>query len=274
MEENGKTIFVPWDFNGVSEYALDHALFYSSHSQLEVCLVHIAKKESQIHDVKSRLDKIADDIYTERGKRIRTIVDVGSFHSGMEKAANENKAAMIFVGIDGFKGIKKYIGSNILNVLSGAVIPSVVVQKPKTKRAVFSIICPIDQRRESKTLLRWTAYLASFIEVKVYLAYPEFEEPEKNAKIFANVSFARHYLKEAKINFEIECFSIYDFNNSIVNFASKNKIDLILNLTKKETDYRSFFTTPRSHYLIANSEKIPVMCITPSRGMWRYVRFK
>jgi len=274
MEEYGKTIFVPWDFKGVSEYALDHALFYSSNSKLEVCLIYVAKKDSLVEDIKIKLDKIANDVFAEKGRRVRTIVEVGSFHSGLEKAANENDAAMIFVSIDGFKGIKKYIGTNILNVLSGAVIPSVVVQKPKKTGDVFSVLCPIDQRRESKVLLRWAAYLNQLIDVKVYLAYPEFEEPEKNARIYANVNFAKHYLGEAQISVESECFSIYDFNNSIVNFSSRNEIDLILNLTKRETDYRSFFTTPRSHYLIANTKKIPVMCITPSRGLWRYVRFK
>ena len=116
--------------------------------------------------------------------------------------------------------------------------------------------------------------MASLIKIKVYLACPKFDEPEKNAKIYANVNFAKHFLNEASIDFEAECHSSHDFNNSIVDFSSKNDVDLILNLTKKESDYRSFFSTPKSHYLIANKEKIPVMCIAPPRGLWRYANFK
>ncbi|WP_372640898.1 universal stress protein [Ancylomarina sp.] len=274
MIENGKTIFVPWDFKGVSEYALDHALFYSSKSKLDVCLIYIVKKEELVKETKIKLDKIAADVLARKGKRVRTIVKVGSFHSGMKEAADENQAAMIFVGIDGFKGIQKYIGTSILNVLSGAVIPSVVVQRPKRTRSSFSLICPIDQRKESKLLLRWIAFLARYIELKVYLVYPEFEEAGQNKKIFRNVAFAKNFLNKEKINFESECFSVFDFNNSIVSFSRKRGIDLILNLTKTELDYRSFFTTPKSHYLIANNEKIPVMCITPTRTGWKFIPFK
>lgn len=158
MIENGKTIFVPWDFKGVSEYALDHALYYSSKSKLDICLIYVVKKESLVKETKQKLEKIATDVYARKGKRVRTIVEVGSFHSGLKKAADKNQAAMIFVGIDGYKGIQKYIGTTILNVLSGAVIPSIVVQKPKRTRSTFSLVCPIDQRKESKLLLRWIAF--------------------------------------------------------------------------------------------------------------------
>ncbi|MGZ2369012.1 universal stress protein [Ancylomarina sp. YFZ004] len=274
MIENGKTIFVPWDFKGVSEYALDHALFYSSKTKLDVCLIYVVKKVDLINEIKIKLDKIAADVLARKGKRVRTIVKVGSFHSGLKEAADENQTAIIFVGIDGFKGIQKYVGTSILNVLSGAVIPSVVVQRPKRTRSTFSLACPIDQRKESKLLLRWIAFLARFIELKVYLVYPEFEEAGQNRKIFRNVAFAKNFLNKEKINFESECFSVFDFNNSIVSFSRKRGIDLILNLTKNELDYRSFFTTPKSHYLIANTEKIPVMCITPTRGMWKFIPFK
>lgn len=274
MIEDGKTIFVPWDFKGVSEYALDHALFYSSKSKLDICLIYVVKKKSLVKETKSKLDAIAADVLEKKGKQVSTIVEVGSFHSGLKKAADKHQAAMIFVGIDGFKGIQKYIGTNILNVLSGAVIPSVVVQKPKHPRSTFSIVCPIDQRKESKLLLRWISFLSRFMHLKVYLAYPEFEESGQNKKIFSNVAFAKNFLKNEKIDFETECFSIYDFNNSIVNFSRKFGVDLILNLTKKAGGYRSFFTTPKSHYLIANSEKIPVMCITPTPGLWKFTPFK
>lgn len=274
MIENGKTIFVPWDFKGVSEYALDHALFYSSTTKLSVCLIYVVKKESLVKETKIKLDKIAADVFARKGKHVRTIVEVGSFHHGLKKAADENQAAMIFVGIDGFKGIQKYIGTAILNVLSGAVIPSIVVQRPKRSRSSFSVLCPIDQTKESKLLLKWIVFLARYIALKVYLVYPEFGESSMNKKIFRNVAFAKNFLKEEKVDFTTECFSVFDFNNSIVSFSRKRGVDLILNLTHKKYGYRSYFTTPKSHYLIANQEKIPVMCITPTRRMWKFIPFK
>ncbi|MRT92217.1 universal stress protein [Ancylomarina sp. 16SWW S1-10-2] len=274
MIESGKTIFVPWDFKGVSEYALDHALFYASATKLSVCLICVVKKESFVKEAKSKLDKIAADVFARKGKHVRTIVEVGSFHSGLKKAADKNQASMIFVGIDGFKGIQKYIGTSILNVISGAVIPSIVVQRPKRSRSTFTILCPIDQNRESKLLLKWLAYFARYITIKVYLVYPEFAEPGMNKKAFRNVAFAKNYLKKERIDFESECFSVYDFNNSIVNFSRKKGVDLIFNLTKRKFGYRSLFTTPKSHYLIANKEKIPVMCITSVWKMWRFLPFK
>lgn len=274
MIENGKTIFVPWDFKGVSEYALDHALFYSSKSKLDICLIYVVKKEALVKETKDKLDKIATNLHLRTGKRVRTIVKVGSFQSGLKEAANENQTAMILVGIDGFNSIKKYVGTNILNVLSGAIIPSIVVQKPKSTRSIFSIVCPIDQRKESKLLLRWITFLARYMPLKVYVVYPEYKEMEQNRKIFGNVAFAKNFLSSKKIAFDSVGFNVSDFNNSIVNFSYKRGVDLILNLTQKDSNYRSFFSTPKSHYLIANKEKIPVMCITPTRGLWRYMNFK
>ena len=274
MMESGKTIFVPWNFKGVSEFALDHALFYASATKLSVCLICVVKKESLVKETKSRLDKIAADVYASKGKHVRTIVEVGSFHRGLKKAADKNQATMIFVGIDGFKGIQKYIGTTILNVISGAVIPSIVVQRPKRSRSSFSILCPMDQNKDSKLLLRWIGFLSRSIALKVYLVYPEFGEPGMNKKISRNVAFAKNFLNKEKIEFATECFSVYDFNNSIINFSRKRGVDLVLILTQKKYGYRSYFTTPKSHYLIANEEKIPVMCITPTRRMWRWIPFK
>ncbi len=274
MRDNGKTIFVPWDFQGVSEYALDHALFYSSRTKFSISLIYVVKNASQIDETKKKLEKIAADVFARKAVHIGVVVEYGTFQEGMRKATVKNETAMIIAAVDGENDIKQYVGKTILNMESKTIIPCIIVQRPKRLRSTFSVICPIDQRKESKFLLRWIASLSRSIELKVYLVYPEFAKPEHDTKIFRNLAFAKNFLTDERIQFVEENINAVDFNNSLVDFSRRRGVDLILNLNKSEFEFRNLFSNPKNYQLIANKEKIPVMCVTPTNDMWRYISFK
>jgi len=274
MKARGKAIVVGWDFSEFSNHALDHALFYSYQTNMEICLVHIVKRKSQVKEMEVELKKVVAKVYQEKGKHLKMMVRAGKITSGLRAAAIEVSAAVIFIGTHGVKGIQNYIGSNTLKIILNSVIPFVVVQAPRKVNGHFSVVCPIDSRKESKEVLYWVTYLAKILDANISLVYPDYKTPVKVLLTKANVNFSKHYLHDSRINFKEEKLSCKRFNDAIVDFANKKKVDLILTITNRQTKVQNLFSAAKVQYLIANREKIPVLCVSPRRDLWKYGSYK
>ncbi|MDE5424068.1 universal stress protein [Ancylomarina sp. DW003] len=274
MKERGKAIVVGWDFTECSRLALDHALFYSYQTNMKVCLVHIATNELDITEKEFELQKEVDNLYKSRGKRIDMLVRLGSVSSDLKSVAEEISAAVIFIGTHGVKGIQNYIGSHVLKIIMDSIIPFVIVQAPREKHTHFSLVCPIDSRKESKEVLYWVAYLAQILGAKISLVYPEYKTQARIKMTQANVNFSKHYLSKNSVIYEEVKLSSTHFNDAIVDYAKQKNSDLIFTITNRQTKIQNYFSASRLQYLIANKEKIPVLCVSPRKDLWTYGSYK
>ncbi|WP_372640896.1 universal stress protein [Ancylomarina sp.] len=274
MKERGKAIVVGWDFSEYSKLALDHALFYSYQTNLKVCLVHIVKRESDAIEMIVKLHEVVDRVYQNRGKHVDMMVRQGIVSEGLSSAAKEISAAVIFIGTRGVQGIQNYIGSHVLRTIMDSPIPFVIVQAPREKHTHFSLVCPIDSRKESKEILYWGAYFAQVLGAKISLVYPEYKTQTRIIKTRANVNFSKHYLSDCRVRYEEVNLSSKRFNNAIVEYAKKKHADLILTITNRQPKVQNLFTASKIQYLIANKEKIPVLCVNPRKDLWSYGAYK
>ncbi|RRG24651.1 universal stress protein [Ancylomarina euxinus] len=274
MKERGKAIVVGWDFSEYSKLALDHALFYSYQTNMKICLVHIIKRKSDTDIVSVELQKVVDQVYQSRGKHIEMMVRHGNVSEGLSSAAKEISAAVIFIGTHGVQGIQNYIGSHVLRIIMDSAIPFVIVQAPREKHTQFSVVCPIDSRKESKEVLYWVAYLAQVLGAKISLVYPEYKTQTRILRTKANVNFSKHYLGDCRVKYEEVKLSSKRFNNAIVQYAKKKHADLILTITNRQPKVQYLFSASKIQYLIANKEKIPVLCVNPRKDLWIYGAYK
>lgn len=274
MKDIGKAIIVGCDFSEFSNYALNHALFYSYQTNMKICLVHVVKRESHIEEMEIKLKKEVDRVYRETGKHVNMNVRVGKVASGLRDAAIDISATIIFIGTHGVRGIQKLIGSNALKIILDSVIPFVVIQEPRKVKNHFSVVCLIDSRKESKEVLFWVKYLAKTFDAQIYLVYPTYETQARILRTKANVNFSKHYLHDFRVDFEVDGLSSRRFDDAVVDFAKLKKADLILTITGRQTRVQNFFSASKIQYLIANREKIPVLCVSPRKDLWTYGSYK
>jgi len=274
MKERGKAIVVGWDFSEYSKLALDHALFYAYQTTMKVCLVHIVRWQSDLAKMEIELQKEVDQIYQKTGKRVDMMLRVGSVSSGLKAAAREISAAVVFIGTQGVKGIQNYVGSHVLKTIANSVIPFVVVQAPLEKHHKFTLVCPIDSRKECKEVLYWVTYLARIFGANISLVYPEYATPTKKIKTRANINFSKNYLKDSRMIYEEVKLDSKGFNKAIIKYAKDKHADLILTITNRRQKVQNFFFTDKIQYLLANKEKIPVLCVSPRKDVWLYGGYK
>lgn len=273
MITNEKTILVYWDFSKNAKHALSHALFYSSQANFDIYLLHVVKDEAKAKNTKIKLDKTAQNIFEEEGHRIKTIVKVGYLSNAIKNASEELNSVIIFGGLPNYKGLKQFIGRYIMNGILGANIPSVVVQKPRTESKQLTIICPIDHKRNCKASLEWIQKIAKICLVKIYLTYPDCTYSLKTQMVKSNLSFARNYLNQLHIEFEEQQLACQGFRLNLLNFAESQKVELILDIAHKESRLKNIFLKSENYKLLINQKQIPVMSISPKKGLWRYGGF-
>ncbi|MFT5749465.1 MAG: nucleotide-binding universal stress UspA family protein [Ancylomarina sp.] len=274
MKERGKAIVVGWDFSENAELALDHALFYAYQTNMKLYLVHIIKRKSDAEKRTIDMQKIVDRVYQNRGKHIEMIVRCGSVSLGLKAVAKEVSAAIIFIGTHGVKGIQNYTGSNALKTIMDSPIPFVIVQAPRKNHTQFSLVCPIDFRKECKEMLYWVAYLAHILDAEISLVYPEYKTQSRVLRTLANLNFCKKYLNNHKVKYKEVKLNSNRFNDAIVDYAKKKHANLILTITSRRAKVQNYFLASKIQYLIANKEKISVFCVNPRKDLWSYGSYK
>ncbi|MFN8258295.1 MAG: universal stress protein [Bacteroidales bacterium] len=265
MEFN-KPILVPWDFSEVAEYALLHALQYSKTTNDPVVLVHVVKKDKEAPDAEIKLKKIVEKTKAEHGIEIGILVKEGSIFTTITELADELKATLVIMGTHGMKGLQKFTGSWALKVIAGTTAPFVVVQAPPTD-TLTDIVFPVDFKKEQKEKLVWAGYLVSHYKAKIHIIYQTSADTRIKAKTKSNIIFSKNYLAEKQGDFEIvELPSKKSLADESIEYSKRIKAGMIIIMTTKNISFQDYVLGADEQQIIANPEKIPVMCINPKPG--------
>jgi nucleotide-binding universal stress UspA family protein len=269
MEKDRNTILVTWDYTDVSEYALLHAIRIAKMVENNIRIIHIvdsmtARKNYNV--VEERFRKTVEELQIKYGLPLQTIILTGNIFAEISNYASESDANMVIMGTHGIKGLQKILGSRALKVIAGSTVPFIVVQdKPQSEDRFRSIVFPIDFKAENKEKLQWAIYLGKYFNSKVYLFKAPVTDKGLVKKVNTNLNFAVKYLIQNNLDYEIHTgIKSSKFALETLEFAQKVKADLILITTTKYINIADimFFSAPEQ-YIIANSSKIPVMCVNP-----------
>lgn len=269
MEKDRNTILVTWDYTDVSVFALLHAIRIAKMVGNNIRIIHIVDSvtaRKNFHEVEERFRKTVEELQIKYDLPLETIILTGNIFAEISNYASKSDANMVIMGTHGIKGVQKITGSRALKVIAGSTIPFIVVQdKPQSEDRFRSIVFPIDFKAENKEKLQWAIYLGKYFNSKVYLFKAPVTDKGLLKKVNTNLNFAVKYLIQNNLDYEIHTGTRSSkFAEETLEFAQKVKADLILITTTKYINIADimFFGAPEQ-YIIANSSKIPVMCVNP-----------
>lgn len=265
MKKN-KPIIVPWDFSEVAGFALEHALEYTKATGDHVILLHIVKKSKEIASAEEKLKAIIEKTKNEKGIEIGQIVKEGSIFTAISDVVKELDANLVIMGTHGIKGMQKFTGSWALKVIAGTDAPFVVVQAPPTA-ALTDIVFPVDFKKEQKEKLVWAGYLVNYYKAKVHICYQPSSDSRIKAKTKSNLIFSKNYLSEKNASFDIIALEgKKNLAEESLAYAKEINANMILIMTTKNISFQDYVLGADEQQIIANSLKLPVMCINPKEG--------
>ncbi len=262
MEKNKHMILVPHDFTEVAENAVAHAVVIANTVGDDITIMHVVKTEKAKEEAEKQIKEVAENIYKKHKIKPKSIIRVGTIFTSIGEVADEIEADLVIMGTHGIKGMQKFTGSWALKVIVSSQVPFIVVQEPPKRKKIEKIVFPVDFQKETKEKLNWVNYLSKYYKFKINIF--KRSEPGLKANIEKNIFFAKRYLKEHNINYEIvkskrkESFSI-----ETINYAKEIDADLILIMTTKNIGFADYVLGANEQNIIANSAKIPVMCVNP-----------
>lgn len=264
MERTDKHILVPWDFTIIAEYALQHAVHFANLINCNILLLHIVKKEENTKGIKDQLEKIIRE--NERSFNVPTsyLIKQGSIFNTITEVAEEIEAEMVVMGTHGIKGVQKYLGSWALKVIANTQVPFMVVQEAPQKNSIETLMYPINYRRENKESLFWVIQLSKIFNLKVEIYAARYTDRKLKKRVSSNLMFIKNNLDKKNIAYDfLWCDNVGEFPQQVIDHATKTKPDLVLIMTSRRLRWADYMFGANEQYIIANSVKIPILCINP-----------
>lgn len=262
--EKKNPILVPWDFTQVAKYALEHAINYAKIVNSDIILIHVVKKEKEIPDATEKLNKEVEAAYNKYQIKPTFVVREGNIFNTITEVSSEVKAELVVMGTHGIKGMQKFTGSWALKVIAGTKAPFVVVQDSPKRNDVRDIVFPVDFKMEDKEKLAWVYYLSKFFRTKVHICKPDVSDSLIKKKTAQNLAFTKKYFEDREIDYEITTVEGVDsLAEATIKYAKQIETDLIVIVTTKEPTLQDYILGADEQKIIANKERIPVMCVNP-----------
>jgi nucleotide-binding universal stress UspA family protein len=264
MENEKNLIMVTWDFTEKSMYALEHAVQLSSVLKGEISVVHIVKKESEIRDAQKRMAEEVKRKFTDPSLVFKFVVRTGNIFHTIAEIATETNALLVIMGTHGILGMQKFLGSWALKVIASAKAPFIVVQESPKNEALKNIVLPLNFKKETKECVAWTNFFSKKFGTKFHLFRGKYTDSNFRKGLESNVFFITKYFVNKGIRYESQMsVGESDFGKETIQYAKKVDADAILLMTTRDIGFTDYVLGPQEQYMIANNEKIPVICINP-----------
>jgi len=269
MANQNKPIIVPWDFSELSEFAMQHAQKLAKAISADIILVHIVKKESEIEDATKKLEVSTTEQERKYGLKPKFVVREGTIFTAISEVIAENDASFAVMGTHGVKGMQKFTGSWALKVIVDSKAPFIVVQAPPSETGQFDhVIFPVDFKFTEKEKLIWADYLSKISTPKFHVCYLNSADSGIRKKVQSNAVFAQKYLSERGIDFEVvKLEGKGSLADEAVTYAKEIGASMILISTTKNISFQDYVLGADEQKIIANKEKIPVMCVNPREDL-------
>jgi nucleotide-binding universal stress UspA family protein len=264
MEQEKNLIMVTWDFTEKSLFALKHAVNIAHIIKSEVALAHIVKKESEAIEAEKKMKESVSEIFPDSPVKFKYIVREGNIFHTISEIATEINTLMVVMGTHGIKGMQKFMGSWALKVIASSKAPFIVVQDSPRTEVFKNIVIPVTYRREIKECISWAHFFSRMFNTKFSIVRAKYSDSNFKRGVESNTYFLSKYFTTKNIRFDIKMSEGEgDFGNETVNYATQIEADAILVMTTRDIGFADYVLGPQEQYIIANSERIPVICINP-----------
>ena len=276
MSNLSNQILVPIDFSEQSFIALSQSYNLARLSKADIILLHIiddssylpfyTKKEDKEVEMKvlEELNKLASETTKTVGVKVGTLVKYGKIYEEIQAAAEELNCSFIVMGTNGSVGIKRFIGSNALRVIREAPCPVISIKGKEHRPGCKNILLPLDATKETKEKVKIAIEFASLFGSSIQLISVLTTDDEFIVnKLKRQMKQVHDHVREHKISCTLEFILGDDIAQEVVQFADKNKSDLIMIMTQEEANWTDLMFIGSSAQEIINGTDIPVLSIRP-----------
>jgi nucleotide-binding universal stress UspA family protein len=264
MEHDKNLIMVTWDFTEKSVYAVEHAVQMSSMLKGEIAVVHIVKKDQEIRATEKRMAEEVKKKFNDPSLKFIFIARAGTIFHTIGDLASELNALLVVMGTHGIVGMQKFLGSWALKVIASSKAPFIVVQESPKSEVMKNIVLPINYKRETKECVSWTHFFSRKFGTKFHLFRAKYADSNFKKGLDSNMFFITKYFNSKAIRFESQmAVGENDFGKETIHYAKSVDADAILLMTTRDIGFADYVLGPQEQYIIANVEKIPVICINP-----------
>jgi nucleotide-binding universal stress UspA family protein len=264
MENETNLIMVTWDFTEKSLYALEHAVKIASVLQCEISAVHIVKKESEIRDAQKKMAEEIKSKFPGPGPKFNYVVRTGNIFHTIGEVATETNALLVIMGTHGIVGMQKFLGSWALKVIASSKAPFVVVQDSPKGEPFKNIVLPVNFKKETKECVAWTHFFSKRFGTRFHLFRAKYTDSNFKKGLDSNFFFITKYFASKGVNYVSQSSpGEQDFGKESIQYAKSVDADAILVMTTRDIGFTDYVLGPQEQYMIANDEKLPVICINP-----------
>lgn len=272
MNKEKQTILVTWDFTVLSEYALEHAVRIANVVDNNITLLHILKDKKDAEEAQKKLTIVAKEAFKKFNIKPGIITKEGSIFFTISQVATQIEANLVIMGTHGMKGMQKFTGSWALKVIVGSKVPFIVVQEPPKSLNFHDIVYPINFKSENKEPMNWVIYLGKYYRSKIHFFKENIKDSNLKRKANNNIIYAKKILDAKGIDYDVStAVGKKSFANETIDYASQINSGLILIMTTKSIGFTDYVFSAEEQNIIANSHKIPVMCINPREDLKKIV---
>lgn len=281
-----RKIVITTDFSETSLLAIKHGAFLAQYTKGEIYLLHVITKhwekfnvftpsitldnlEKASNSVQAKLDELANDIKTNYGVNVTTVVNTGNPTTEIVKFAKEIEAGLIVMGTHGYSAWEDLtIGSNALKVITKSPCPVMTMSERAESVGYKHIVLPIDTSANTRHKVMLTLELAKEFAAHVYILgiLGEGEEHEKPA-LNVILNQIEKAAKEKDVMHSVELVeNVKNRAVATVNYSEKVKGDLICIMTDQDAELSGFFLGPYALQVIHHS-RVPVLSVKPSENI-------
>jgi nucleotide-binding universal stress UspA family protein len=277
---NIKKILVPVDFTETSDNALTSAITLAKSLKAGIILLHILDMNrdqfsivaqtpsvpSNILEltrmIKGKMNEMKEQISKEHGIKTEATVQNGHVHSEITSFSKKNKPDLIVMGTHGVSGYKEmFIGSTAQRVVTLSDIPVITIQKSPGKAGFRNILIPIDNSLHSRQKVNLAIILAQAFKAKIHLvALAISKEKQELKSLTVKLESVEKIIKTDKLPYVSTIVHGSNMAKSAMNYATKNKCDLIVINTGHESKLTGIFLGAFAQQIV-NHSKIPVLSI-------------
>ncbi|MCE3260318.1 MAG: hypothetical protein K0S12_1959, partial [Bacteroidetes bacterium] len=212
-------------------------------------------------DVTAHLKTIAAEAEETNHVKVTCDAKMGGVEEVVNYTAKKEKFDLILMGTHGTSGAKEFfIGSNAYKVVHNAECPVITVQR-KTKAGFKNIILPIRLGLHSRQKVDYAVDLAKIYGSTVHIVgFTDYKSTSKRDKLKTYVKQVEKYLKKLEIDYKSTVIFEDNFTKEILNYAKKNKGDLIMVMNSNRLSLDNLLKGPYAKQFVNHSD-IPVMSV-------------
>lgn len=262
-----KNILVPHDFTEVGDFALEHAYMLGKATGAKINLLHVISRNSKYNEAFAKLDDIAKKFKEKHDVEIVPKVLKGNLFKTINIYGLEIDAYIAVMGTHGVKSVKKAMKV----VRKFTKMPFILVQSPVMNQEYKKVVVTLSHDPKTRIFFNWIKYINNLFKCEVHIIYHEEKDGFRAKSLYNNVKFAKNFLDQELIEYEIKILPTSKrFSDEVYSHSKDIDADIVLVMADR---YRKFARDIRNSSNLEYFKKLPIMCVNPRTDIFKLGSF-